>query len=211
MSHLFAVPSLIACCFLNQRAFEAHLLRRIALAVYPFLKTELFLPWDRDGFLDAIQCNIDLLAGRGLLCVSEDGKTLLRAPGGTEKAAQLQLLAQGLLQTLERYYICVAVLARNGSGTLSRAQLENLCILTAQRISRLQGIEAPEFLDRGLFRQFIAELRKFGILRNDEGGKLHFDERVDRINEQARFILSKEIRHGIIRVAPQAIPEQVAD
>ena len=82
--------------------------------------------------------------------------------------------------------IATHLLARNGSGTLSRAQLENLCILTAQRISRLQGIETPEFLDRGLFRQFIGELGKFGIL-------------------------SKEIRHGIMRVALQPIPEQVAD
>ena len=211
VSHLFAVPSLIACCFLNQRAFETHLLRRIALAVYPFLKAELFLPWDREGFLDAIQRNIDLLAARGLLCVSEDGKTILRARGGSEKAAQLNLLARGLLQTLERYYISVAVLAKNGSGTLSRAQLEKLCTLTAQRISRLHGIEAPEFLDRRLFRQFIGELRKLGILSNDENGKLLFDDSLDRISEHARFILSKEIRHGIIRVAPQAIAEPMAD
>ncbi len=43
------------------------------------LKAELFLPWDREGFLNAIQRNIDLLS------VSEDGKTILRGKGWKRK------------------------------------------------------------------------------------------------------------------------------
>ncbi len=208
VAHLFAVPSLIACCFLNQREIEVQQLHTIVRAIYPFLKTELFLPFDREDFQAAIQNNIDLLADLGLLAYSEDGQTILRAPGDTDEAGQLGLLARCLLQTLERYYITIAVLARNGSASLSRGQLEKLCILTAQRIFRLYEFEAPEFYDRSLFRQFINELRELGILTNNREGKLLFDERLDSISEHARFILRKEIRLLIIRSAAQAVPEE---
>jgi glycerol-3-phosphate O-acyltransferase len=207
VTHLFVAPGLIACCFLNQRQFEIAQLETIALAVYPYLKAELFLPWSPEGFVKAIGGNVELLAASGLLRVSPDGKTMERSSGDTDTAGQLGLLAFGLLQTLERYYITVAVLAKNGSGTLSRAQLEKLCILTAQRISRLYGFEAPEFYDRSLFRQFIAELRKQEILSNDDEGALMFDEGLDQLSEHARFILRKEIRLMIKRMAPYAIDE----
>jgi glycerol-3-phosphate O-acyltransferase len=122
---------------------------------------------------------------------------------------QLRLLARSLFQTLERYYITVAVLAKNGSGTLTRGELERLCAMTAQRISMLHEFEAPEFSDRNLFREFITQLRKTGILRLDEDGTLAFGDALDRLVAEAKNILSKEIRHGIIHLVPQ-VPEEGA-
>jgi glycerol-3-phosphate O-acyltransferase len=205
VSHLFALPALIACCLLNQRTFEMGQLQRIAGSVYPFLKAELFLPWSDDELPVILQANLDLLAEEGLLAISKDGKTLERPEGGAMEAGQLNLLARSLLHTLERYFITVAVLTKNGSGTLSRAQLEKLCTLAAQRISQLHEFEAPEFYDRRLFRQFIGELRNLGYLANTEDGNLQFGDRLDQIGQDARFILTREIRHGISRVAPQAL------
>jgi glycerol-3-phosphate O-acyltransferase len=97
----------------------------------------------------------------------------------------------------------MAILAKNGSGKLTRAELEQLCFLTAQRISRLHEIAAPEFSDRNLFRQFINLLRENGVLGTDADEKLVFAEVIREISEDAKFILSTEIRHGIMRVAPQ--------
>ena len=205
VSHLFAVSSLIACCFLNQRHVQTETLERIATALYPFLKAELFLPWDDADIAEVITRNVQLLRDEGLLSTSEDGKTLFRSAGDTDLAGQLGLLARGSLQTLERYYITVAVLTKNGSGTLSRGQLEKLCILTAQRISQLYGFEAPEFYERNLFRQFIAGLRKSGILGNDEQGRLTFDQSLDQMSDHARYILRREIRLVILRIAPQVV------
>ena len=68
------------------------------------------------------------------------------------RAYYLRLLGNSLIQTFERYFITVSVLAKNGSGKLTRQQLEQLCILCAQRISLLHEFEAPEFYDRTLFK-----------------------------------------------------------
>jgi glycerol-3-phosphate O-acyltransferase len=207
VSHLLAVPSLVASCFLNARTVRAERIQSIGRSIFPFLKAELFLPWDEEGFGRAIDKQIDWLVERGLLQRREDSDRLRRPAGGTSAELQLKIMAHGLLQTFERYYITMAVLAKNGSGTLSRAELEQLCFLTAQRISQLHEIAAPEFSDRNLFRQFIALLRDQNVLRTNAEDKLDFDETIDRVGEDATFILSHEIRHGIFRVAPQVLQQ----
>lgn len=211
VSHLVALPSLVAACFLNARRIERERLERIALALYPFLKSELFLPWDEEGFMTALNDTIIWMSQRGLLVESKLPGHLERADGSTDSASQLQILGNALLQTFERYYITVAVLAKNGSGVLSRAQLERLCTLAAQRINQLSKFDAPEFYDRNLFRQFIDLLRQLGMLSVNEQGKLEFDKTIEGITEDAKTLLSKDIRHGIIRVAPQVLQEADSD
>jgi glycerol-3-phosphate O-acyltransferase len=203
VSHLLAVPSLVASCFLNVRTIKPERIHGIALAVYPFLKAELFLPWDADGFARAIERQIEWLIAAKLLDRNPETGVLKRPEGGSHEELQLRIMAHGLLQTFERYYITMAVLAKNGPGTLTRPELEQLCYLTAQRISQLHEVAAPEFSDRNLFRQFIALLRENGVLTTNAEEKLEFGEVIRTISDDARFILSAEIRHGILRVAPQ--------
>jgi glycerol-3-phosphate O-acyltransferase len=207
ISHLLALPSLIAGSLLNARRVELARLQRIAAALYPFLKNELFLPWDESGFLQAMSDTIAWMCERGLLRASDGGSELERPEGSTEEALQLQILGRSLLQTFERYFITIAVLAKNGTGSLSRAQLERLCILTAQRISLLSEFDAPEFYDRNLFRQFIELLKNRDVLTINAEGRLEFEDSINEITEDAKTLLSKDIRHGIIRVAPQVLQE----
>ena len=210
ISHLVAVPSLIASCFLNRSAIQPAMLHRIALALYPFLKAELFLPWDHDGFIEALDHHIDWLVERGLLTKGKNDGVLRRPTGGSAKELQLRIMGHALLQTFERYYITVAILARNGSGTLTRSELERLCFLTAQRLSQLNEFAAPEFSDQHLFRQFITLLRDTGVLTTNEDEKLEFNQMIQQLSDDAKYMLSREIRHGIMRVAHQAIkhPDQ---
>ena len=210
VSHLVAVPSLIASCFLNRSAIQPDMLHRIALALFPFLKSELFLPWDKEGFIQAIDDHVSWLVQHGLLSRSEKNGALRRPQGGSLEEQQLHIMGHALLQTFERYYITVAILHKNGSGTLTRGELEQLCFLTAQRMSQLNEFAAPEFSDRHLFRQFIAQLRDIGILGTNEDEKLEFNEMIEQLSDDARFILSREIRHNIMRTAQRAIkhPDQ---
>ena len=79
--------------------------------------------------------------------------------------------------------------------------------VTAQRISLINEFDAPEFYDSKLFRQFIDQLRERGVLVVNADGKLEFEEGIREITEDSKTLLSKEIRHGIIRVAPQVLQE----
>ena len=61
--------------------------------------------------------------------------------------------------------------------------------------------DAPEFYDETLFRQFIENLSREGVLTTDESGKLQFEEVPQSISEDARLVTSTELRHRIIQVA----------
>jgi glycerol-3-phosphate O-acyltransferase len=204
VSHLLAVPSLVASCFLNVRRLQAERIQRLALAVFPFLKAELFLPWDAAGFERAVSRQIDWLVAKGLLAKNAETGVLKPPAGGSHEDLQLRIMAHGLLQTFERYYITMAILAKNGSGKLTRAELEQLCYLTAQRISQLHEIAAPEFSDRTLFRQFLNLLRENGVLSTDGDAKLVFAEVIG--NQRGRQVHSQRgSPPGILRVAPQVL------
>jgi len=203
ISHLIALPSLVASCFLNARIIERSDLHRISLAVYPFLKSEFFLPWNREDFLLAIENHVEWLTGQGLIWEGSEQGQLERGDGSSQEAQKLRIMAHAQIQTFERYYITIAVLAKNGSGTLTRSELEKLCIQTAQRINQLSEFAAPEFYDRSLFRQFIRLLRENDSLTTNSNEKLEFGDRILQLSDDSKFILSKDIRRAIVRAAPQ--------
>jgi glycerol-3-phosphate O-acyltransferase len=202
VAHLMALPSLVACCFLEHHRFSIANLRRAAIGMQPFLQAELFLPWGQRDFTRALDESIEQLVQYGLLDRDDDGKTLSRATSNPEAGMQLSILAHSLLQTVQRYLITISILARNGSGSLSRAELERHCIQTAQRISMLHEFNSPEFYDRALFRGFIAQLRKIRLLSTNKDNKLLFDQRLEKISDDARFVLGEAIRHEIDQQSP---------
>jgi len=67
----------------------------------------------------------------------------------------------------------------------------------------LHELNAPEFFDRSLFRGFIQKLRERRVIRADENGKLVFDAELNTVAKDARVILSREIRHGILKLTPE--------
>jgi glycerol-3-phosphate O-acyltransferase len=193
-------------CFLHNRRLSRALLHRLGRTVYPFLKSELFLPWDLDGFSERIDLTIDVFIREGLITlVNEDeGGMLARSGGQTDEVFRLRAIGHSLQQAFERYYIAISVLVKNGPGTLSSGELESLCQLAAQRLSLLYAPAAPEFFDRTLFRSFIQKMREMRMMWPNEAGKLVFDERLDAWAKDARIILGRELRHTIEKISPEA-------
>ncbi len=201
--HLVTLYSWCACVFRNNVTFAAEDLTRMARVVYPFLKDELFLVWDTGEFLAACQECLALFERLGLLVPSGQPGVLRRAQGETFQALQLRLLSRPIFSSLERFYITVALLVKNGSGRLSAVELENLCHLTARRLAVIYGFDAPEFFDKRLFKNFIRMLRRAGVLDTADDGKLVFDEALEIVIQDAKIVLSKEVRHSIWQLSPE--------
>jgi glycerol-3-phosphate O-acyltransferase len=203
VAHLFAGPAWVACCFLNNRRMARASILRLGRLVYPFIRSELFLPWSDEEFATRIQETIDFFIARGLLGTDAEGRVITREAGQSNSAFRLRTLARNLIPAIERYYIGLALLVKNGPHTLSAGELESLCWLTAQRLSLLHELNAPEFFDRSLFRGFIQKLRERRVISADENGKLVFDKELNAVAQDARVILSREIRHGILKLTPE--------
>lgn len=196
--HLFAIPASIACCFIQGRQLEHEELERLVRLIYPFMKKELCLKWD-DDVIDAVTTDaIDTFVELRLLARGRNPKMLVRPPAGSAKAYQLLMLGQSMVPMLQRFYLVVAQLVKHGSGTLTRAALEQLCEKSAERLSMIYGLHSPDFFTRSLFQDFISELRRLDVLRKNEDGYIEFDEDITDIGEDARLVLGEEIRHSIL-------------
>ena len=196
VQHLFAIPASIACCFIQGRRIEHSELLRLVRLIYPFMQTELRLQWDYEDIDDVTAAAIDALIEENILI--RDGKYLVRPPAGSGPAFQLMMLGQSMVSMLQRFYLVVALLVKNGSGTLTRAKLEALCQKSAQRMVMIYGLHSPDFFDKALFRDFIHVLRQRDVLRRNAAGFLEFDDDIQRIGEDARLVLGEEIRHSIL-------------
>ncbi|MGE0582589.1 MAG: glycerol-3-phosphate 1-O-acyltransferase PlsB [Steroidobacteraceae bacterium] len=198
--HLFAMPSLIACAFVGNSILRTEDIHRLAWRIYPYIAGELFIRWHEDEIRGVTDDLLAAFAARGLLAATADGGGWRRAPSTTREAVQLSFLAQATIQTVERYYLAIAVLINAGSGAVTQSALEERCQLMAQRMTMLHGFNSPEFFDRSLFGDFLDRLRSRGVIRVEEGGLLAFDEVLGRVAQDAEFVLSGEIRHSILQV-----------
>ncbi|MFU8895220.1 MAG: glycerol-3-phosphate 1-O-acyltransferase PlsB [Gammaproteobacteria bacterium] len=201
IGHLMALPSLVACCFLDKSVLAVERVHGLARMVYPYLGGELFLRWQPAEVEAELTRNIDMLVEQGLLRRDDNNgqPCLHRPPPHTPEAIQLWILAQCSVQTLERFYMTAALLAKHGSGTLRPRELEDLCHLMAQRMSMLFQFSAPEFFDKTLFRGFIGRLRRNGVLRTDETGLLVFDDGLVRAMDEARTFLGDRLRQDVLQ------------
>ncbi len=199
--HLFATPAWVAVCFLNNRRLQRATVERLGRFIYPFIQGELFLPWSEDEWVARIDAMTAQFVREGLLECEDEGKVLRRRVGQTDEAYQLRVIANSLLQAFERYYIALALLVKSGPGVLSTGELENQCQLTAQRLSLLHTQAAPEFFDKTLFKGFIATMRERGVLSLDGNAKLSFGDDLVAMAEDSKLILSRELRHSILKLA----------
>jgi glycerol-3-phosphate O-acyltransferase len=196
VQHLFAIPASIACCFIQGRRLAHDELLRLVKMIYPFMRTELRLQWDYEDIDSVTSAAIEALIAEEIL--AREGDDLVRPPTGSAPAFQLLMLGQSMVSMLQRFYLVIALLVRNGSGTLTRAKLEGLCQKSAQRLAMIYGLHSPDFFDKALFQDFILTLREWEVVRRNAAGFLEFDEDIERIGEDARLVLGEEIRHSIL-------------
>lgn len=198
--HLMALPSLVACGFLNNRTMTAKDIERLMRRIYPYVRDELFLRWAESDLKPAVADVVDDLVNHGLLEVVEEGAQWRRPPTGSSEAVQLSMLAQITVQIIERYYLVIAVLLKSGSGRITQDALESQCQLMAQRISLLHELNSPEFFDRALFKSFIELLRARKVIDVNAEGRLVFDAILQAVAEDAHLVLHEQIRNSVLQV-----------
>jgi glycerol-3-phosphate O-acyltransferase len=199
IQHLFALPSLIASLLENKSSLQRDKIVFLASVAYPYLQSELFLKHRASDVEHVINKWIDVLIEQEFLVALENGR--IGRPGeGTEEMLGLRVLSRFIIQTLERYHITLGILRKYGCSAISAAELEEQSTLLAERMSILFGLNAPEFFDKTLFRNFIANMQKNGVITTDDDGLICYGEGLDEVADDARLVLSVEKRQAIQQV-----------
>ena len=199
--HLLLMPSLLACAFLNNPAVRREDLHRLAWRVFPYVADEYFLRWTEDELPGVVDELLEDLLNHGLLTASEDRSVWHRPATETIEAVQLSVLARATVPIIERFYLAISLLIKSGSGRVTQDALENQCQLTAQRMSMLYELNAPEFFDKALFSNFIDLLRRRDVVNVTPDGKLGYDDAMlQAIAADAQLVLQEQIRNSILQV-----------
>ena len=196
--HSLIIPSLIACCFLNKRSRTEHQLIQILSYIYPFIYSELHLPWNEQQLLEFIPQTVDFLAHKQVLLKTESG--FKRPDRNDTHFLILSRLAHIAQPILERYYMTFIVLWESAGNPMTEAELEQRCHLVAQKISIIHGVNSPDFFDRKLFGHFIDTLFELELIQKNTHGKLVFQESFTLVNIDIRSLLSIEVRSTILQI-----------
>ena len=197
---LYALPSLIACAFLNNASLRSEDVQRLAWRIYPYIAQELFLRWPEDEVPAVVDALLETLAEHRLLERTADGSAWRRPHTGGAEAVQLSILAHATLEVVERYYLAIALLLSAGPDAITQDALQNRCHLMASRMSLLYELHSPQFFDKVLFRDFIDLLRARDLIRVGTNGCLNYDQALLEVAADAQFVLSEQIRHSILQV-----------
>ena len=190
--HVLAAPSFIACLVVNRRSgIRRDAIRQLFDLIFPYIRRELVL-----GGGDSAERWLDQLKTLGLVELRGAGFV---APQDSTRRFQLRLLANAVMQVLERFYITVSLLGDAGPGAIERRALLADCCATAERISTLYGINAPEYSDQRLFEGFAQGLMDSGVMAEDEAGKLHFDQRLTALSRAGHGVIAVELRQALER------------
>ncbi|WP_201587624.1 glycerol-3-phosphate 1-O-acyltransferase PlsB [Psychrobacter jeotgali] len=199
--HVFILLSFLAALVARNGRIERSRLDGIVAQLYPFLQSELFLYYPAHGLADTLNHKIENMITHGLIV--ELGNDILSVPeANSNKYQQLEVLAAPVEQSLERYFMTLALLAQQGSGNLTEDEVVDLCHLLGQRLSVLYADDIPDFFDRALFTSFVAALIRLDyVQKDDETGILTFDHRINDIAQHAKYILNPDIMQILQQVA----------
>jgi glycerol-3-phosphate O-acyltransferase len=214
--HVFALPSLLASFFQNSGRISREQILRYVTALYPYLQAELFIRYELDELEAVVDEWMDAFVEQGLLRREDD--LFIRPAPSSGEFVLLTLLSRAIVQTLQRFYMAVALILDHPQYGLDAEELESLCTVMAQRLSILHGLNAPEFFDKSLFRHFINTLIDQGVLRRNEQGQLsHSPKLAELVEGAAKRVLPTEVRLSIRQVtlkrqpSPEPMPEQASN
>ena len=198
VQHLFAIPGLIASCFIHKRYQKNIELHRLVGLIYPFMKEVLCLKWDPEEINEVTTSGIEALLYLQILTRSKDGKILVRPPTDSQEKYQLLILGQSIVPILQCFFLIISLLIKNGSGVLSYRNFEQLCQQNAERLPMIDGIHSPYLFDKSLFQDFIRALFAQEILQYHNNTLLAFDENITSMKEDIQLILGEKICHNIL-------------
>ncbi|ELQ6241635.1 glycerol-3-phosphate 1-O-acyltransferase PlsB [Cronobacter sakazakii] len=192
--HMLVLPSLIAAIVTQHRRISREAVQQQVKLLFPMLKTELFLRWEKEEVSAVVDALVNELAQQGLILADDEWLQVNPARSRT-----LQLLAAGVRETLQRYAITFWLLSANPS--INRGTLEKESRTVAQRLSVLHGINAPEFFDKAVFSTLVLTLRDEGYI--SDTGDAEPAETM-KVYQMLAELMTSDVRLTIESAAAQA-------
>ncbi|MEE9328122.1 MAG: glycerol-3-phosphate 1-O-acyltransferase PlsB [Cocleimonas sp.] len=203
--HLLALPSIIACCFLNVRKLSCEEIIKLVSLAYPFIEKELFLIWsDKTQLSNIIEETLHHLTELEMLKKDETDNSYSRYPSNSTAYTQLNLLAKVISPILEVYYLTLALLSRSSqkeaNNRVAIVDLQKKCYLMAQRVAMIHELNSPDYSDKKLIENFINTLIHIDYLTVFDAEHIEYNDVFQKADKRIRLLLPKTIRINILKM-----------
>lgn len=179
ISHLVALPGLYLLAARRLGGCRSQTISRLISQLYPTLDAELTLPWQIEELTPVLRNIRDSLTDTGLLTQSKQSFY-------ATESATCQLLQLSAEPLLLRYYLVLRVVDRYQQ--VSQEDLLNQSGRLAKQIHHSYGFQSQEYADKRVFKSFIEQALRNGLLK-DEEGRLMLAEDPQPLFKLARRIL----------------------
>ncbi|MFT7687009.1 MAG: glycerol-3-phosphate O-acyltransferase [Candidatus Azotimanducaceae bacterium] len=190
--HVFALSSLIArIVVIKKRCLDSDIIEACNV-LHPYLKAELFFSWSMDDVKEKCLRTIETMTSLELLTL--DGKEYSTPCPTTDLYASLIDLAEIIEPSLERFFIVCTLL--DDDKAFSSVELEKAASGIAQHLSRIYGINSPEFFDQPLFTRFISTMDNEGCIESTND-IISTHKSFDLIKQNSESFLNNHVRYNV--------------
>jgi len=189
--HVYALPSLVARFVRTETRTDRNALAAFVKPLYPFLKSEMFLPWDILHLEEVLDSVVESLSELGLITMNGSQITI-PSPESPEYNS-LQDIASITDPSLERFYIVMALLQQSNRPSLKA--LESASAGIAEQLSVIYGINSPEFFDKSLFSTFLRQLKSEQVVDTE----LAVNENFAPLESATARSLDADVRYNILQ------------
>lgn len=198
--HLMALPSIIACCFLNRRSLNKVDILGLVRTAYPFIKNELFLVWSQEELETIVDTALDKMCELSMLRKHKDKGVYSRYSLSSPQSRNLFRLSKVISPTLELYYLSLALLSKTSGASINKQALQEQCYLLSQRVAMTHEFDSPDFSDKHLIANFIDAMVKMNYVEVSGSDSLQYTGTFERSDRRIRLLISKNVRASILQM-----------
>ena len=192
--HAYMVPALV-CRILqkNARIDEESLIKQVQ-RIISLLKTDLFL-WQSDTQVKSqVQQVLASLVDGDFVVKSEQEYSLA---DNCQSKANINAMAEVADETMQRLTIISLLLPR--LAPISKSEFEEKVVSIAKRLSVLNNLNAPEFIDKKAQATLINAMKEHGYIDVNEKGQYIASETLNDIKSIATNLVDIEVLQSIAR------------
>jgi glycerol-3-phosphate O-acyltransferase len=193
--HSYILPALICRVLERHSKIDINTLLEQVQRIISLVKIDLFLWQSENDVVEQTEQIVKFLMAEGLIRKSKSG--FLSVVNDVELTTNIRLIGECINETMQRLTIICSLTHR--LSPISKNDLEDKVVAIAKRLSVLNDINAPEFIDKKAQGILIKAMIEQGYINKDENDQLVDSSTLGLLKSSVTQLIDIEVLQSIIR------------
>jgi glycerol-3-phosphate O-acyltransferase len=193
--HSYIVPALICRLLERHRKINVETILEQVQRIVILLKKDLFLWQSSEEVAQQTEQVINFLFEKEIIQQTQAG--FFTVIDDVELSSNIRLMGECVNETVQRFIIICSLI--NRFSPIMKSDLEDKVVAIAKRLSVLNNINAPEFIDKKAQATLINAMIEQGYINKDEDDKLVDSSTLGLLKSSVTQLVDIEVLQSIIR------------